>query len=97
MKNLIRRITFDKWFDVFVSVVIACSVALIDKIGFAHSDVEAALMGSGFAFCICLLEEAIKSFIPGRRAFEAINLLADLIGFIVGFILSLSLLYMWYV
>lgn len=97
MKNLIRKITFDKWFDVFVGVVIACSVALIDKIGFGHSYAVSALVGAGFAFSISMLEEVIKSFIPGRRVFEAINMLADFIGFVIGFILSLALLCMWYV
>ena len=93
MRRLLSNISFDKWFDVFVGTVIECSVALIHLVWFEHCCVVAALIGSVVALSITVLEEVIKSFIPGRRAFIAVDMFADIIGFVISFILSWTLLY----
>lgn len=93
MKKLLMNVSFDKWFDVFIGVIIACSIALIDAVGFGHSYVVAALVGSAIALSISILEETIKCFMPGRRSFNVVDMCADAIGFIISFLTSCMLLF----
>lgn len=92
MMKWLFNIALDKWLHITVSVIIVCIVALMDVAEWNRPSVIAAAIGAICAFCIGLLKEIIWDFMFGRGSFDIKDICADLIGSLMGFLLSWALL-----
>lgn len=90
MKNLFSSVAMDKWAHIAFSIVISLAVAFADKKFFDRDTLVCAAIGCLVSLFFGVAKETLDFF--NNKSFDFEDILADLIGCAVGFVLIILLL-----
>lgn len=90
MKNFLNFIAMDKWTHTAFSIVISLIVAFADKKFFERETLVCATIGCLTAMFFGITKEVCDFFTGGR--FDTKDLLADLVGCVIAFVLIVLLI-----